>query len=107
MTLDPLVLLVAAFAAGALYLLARWRGWKLPGWAYGAVAGAVALVGLARRRGPPPEPPRGPDVEPVRVTAADVLARREAEQRTRIEAAVAGPTPEEDVAGLADARRRR
>ncbi len=108
MTIDPLVLVAIAAAIGILYLLAKKMGWTMPRWAYILVGGIVALV-FPRRKGKAEvseAPPVQPSIEPVRKTAADILAEKAAEDQARIERASASKTPEQDLADLANTRKR-
>lgn len=104
--MDPLDLVAILAGVGGLYLLARHMGWTVPAWAYGALAALGALLLGTRRRGPV-EPPPAPRTDAVRITAGDILARREAEAQERIAEANASEEREAEVAAVLDARRRR
>lgn len=105
--IDPNILFAAAVGVVVVLMILAWKG-VLPKWLAG-VLGGVAVVGCALMGRKPAvvEPPRGASTEPVRGEAEKVLSARAKEDQDRIEEAVKGKTPEQDLADLMNARARK
>lgn len=101
-----LVLVVAAGAGWWAYRVYGWRG--VLAVAVGAVGLVAAVLGLRRRtRIFVPPPPPVATTETVKRTAGDILAEKAEAERKRVDADLAGPDPEGDLAARGRARRDR